>query len=133
MSVPLHGRVLRRLAVYGDKIEFTGVVNLGLVPFREEKKVRLLMKVLDEQLDLPVRSVTVSPDFLQVSVTPAPTTEPDSQGHYYLEIGAPATAPECDFTNSNGRGMGTVSLEFDHPRIPSLDLQVYFTVERRLR
>jgi hypothetical protein len=131
VDIPLQGRILRRLAVYGEEIEFTGVVNLGVVRSGQEKNVRLLMKVRDEQLELTVKNIVTKPDFVGVNVSDASTGSEDSKGHYYLDFTVPKTAPVSDYTNTNGHDLGKVTIQFDHPRITDLELKLYLTVERK--
>jgi hypothetical protein len=126
-ELPLRGKVLRRLAVYGPGIDHTGTVRLGIVTSELGCRHRLLVKVRDPQRELPLRRVVAEPAFLRASLTPATGVSPD-KGLYHLDIELPAhTTP----VRHQGPQAGTLTLQFDHPRIPELTLRVDFAVSNR--
>jgi hypothetical protein len=123
-SLDLRGRVLRRLAVYSDKIEFTGIIDLGVRNKGEGNHVRLFMKVRDEELDLKLRRIETWPKYVSAAVSPTDPEHPGN-GTYYLDVELARDAPVC---NHRLRDHGRVNLEFDHARIPRLDLKTSFAV-----
>jgi hypothetical protein len=126
LAVPISGRVLRRLAVYGVGVEETGILDLGIHPPGAGHQRRLVLKVLDDDLRLEVVRAEFRPDFLQWSLTPAGTEGKDH--FYHLDITIPADAPPCVY---RGVHLGEMKLYFDHPRIPELSLQLALAVISR--
>lgn len=140
--LPVTGKVLRRLAVYGPGIDRAGNVSLGVIDSQKGHTHRLIVKVYDQDQQIRLRQSHVHPDFLKVRLMPYATagvattdgsestdgSETDvrgTKGLYRLEIEVPAgTLP--------GRYLGgqsaTVHCEFDHPRISELQLRLQFTV-----
>lgn len=124
IELPLGGRVMNRLAVYGSGVDSTGTVDLGHVHRGEGLKKKLLVKVRDDVTDLKVTRTTTTPEFIKVGLTPAdPST--GSSRMAYLRIEIPTDAPVCHY---RGRELGTISLEFDHPRIKDLELKAKFAI-----
>jgi hypothetical protein len=124
-ELAIQGRVLRRLAIYGE-VDPRSVVDMGKIVTGNGKRVCLTMKVRDEQLDLPVKKIGVTPEFLHVEVKRY-ETEQLGDGLYHLTIEVPATAPLC--YHYSQEKFGKIHLEFDHPRIKELDLKVAFQVD----
>lgn len=124
-EVALRGKVLRRLSVYGQGIDGTGVVYIGPVPSGQGAELKLLMKVRDQQHDLAVKSVESTPEFLQARVTPRRAVKSGDMSLYELEIKVPSDAPSCFFM---GAPPGQVKIHMAHPRIPTLTLPVKFAV-----
>lgn len=122
-QVALAGKTLKRLAVYGPGIDADGVVTFGAVPSAAGAKKRFLLKIRDAQHSLPVTRVTTTPDFLDVRVIPAEASE--GKGLMYLELAIPPGAPRCDYL---GMRPASIRIEFDHPRIPDLELTASFAV-----
>jgi hypothetical protein len=123
-ELPIHGRVLRRLAVYGE-IDPRAVVDVGKIEQGNAKRVRLTLKVRDEQLDLPVKKIIASPEFLKVNVKRY-EAETLGDGLYHLDVEVPADAPLCTYY-LDGK-YAEIHLEFDHPRIKELNLKAAFMV-----
>jgi hypothetical protein len=119
----LEGRVYRRLGIYGEITEF-GVIDVGSIVRGTAKRTRLRMVVRDEQTELPVRKIETSPDFLRASVTPVNAESP-ADGRYNLLVEVTKDAPACNYL---GRKLGTIRIEFDHPRITPLELKACFAV-----
>lgn len=126
MQLPVSGRVLRRLAVYGVGVEEPGIVDLGVHPPGKGSQRRLVLKVRDEEPQLRLVRAEFRPDFLQATLAPAGTEGKDHL--YHLDITIPAEAPECIY---RGSPLGDMKLFFDHPRIPDLSLQLSLAVMRR--
>ncbi len=123
-DIHFSGEVMGRLAVIGSAIEASGVVSLGTLRQGEEVSVALLLKVRDEEKELPVASIETSPDFLEAEVT-ARSTELNTLGLYEMKITLPATTAPCRHMAGEA---GRVRVVFDHPRITDLDLSVEFIV-----
>jgi hypothetical protein len=124
LEIPLDGQVLRRLAVYGPAITIDGVIDAGLADEGHAKKTRLVLKVRDPDRELRVTKITTSPAFVKASVLPYDRMAAGT-GLMQLEVDIPADAPRCSYL---GVPLGDLHIEFDHPRIPSLDLKVKFAV-----
>lgn len=124
LDVPLSGRVIRRLAVYGPGIDDTGTVDMGILKPRQGLKRRWFMKVRDDQPDIAIERIETTPDFLQVNVTPY-SAATVATGLYCLEIVIPEDAPECAYRGSE---LGRIRLVIDHPRIEDLELRARFAI-----
>lgn len=125
-EIPLHGKVLRRLAVYGPGIDLTGTVDLGIVASSQGRTHRLMLKVYDTDTHLSLKTVHCEPSFLEARIQPA-TAEQAARGIYYLELLVPPDAPDCRYLREKP---GRLRLEFDHPRIEPLELNLVFSVAR---
>ena len=123
-ELPVRGRVLRRLAVYGAGIDRTGTVSLGVVDSQEGHRRRLVMKVRDPDPELRIDRISCHPSFLQIDVTSF-TTKTNTKGLYYLDIEVPKSSPVGRFQASEA---GEIKIHFDHPRISNLALKVDFAV-----
>jgi len=115
----VRGKVIRRLCVYGPEIDVYGTVDMGRVRQGRGAHVRLLLKVRDAERALPVKHIETDPEFLRVWVEPGPVDNPEELGLYYLHIEVPKDAPTFRLPPTR-RAM--IHLEFDHPRVPTLDL-----------
>jgi hypothetical protein len=124
LELPLDGQILRRLAVYGPSITFDGVIDVGQVDEGQAKKTRLVLKIRDPQRELRVTGITTQPDFVKATVLPYEGKSADA-GLLQLEVEIPADAPRCSYL---GVPLGDLHIEFDHPRIPTLDLKVKFAI-----
>ncbi len=123
-ELPIRGRVLRPLAVYGRGIDHTGRVSLGVVKSQEGHRRRLVMKVRDPDPELRVERISCHPSFLQIDVTSF-TTKANKEGLYYLDIKVPKSSPVGRFQAGEA---GEIKIDFDHPRISNLELTVDFAV-----
>jgi hypothetical protein len=123
VTIPLHGKVLRRLSIYGQEIEGDGVIELGTTPQGVGKKLTLVMKVRDPQTDLKVAGVHIKPEFLKASVKPH--VEEGVTGLYDLSLELPPDVPPCTYL---GLLSGELTIDLDHPRIDDLTLEVRFAV-----
>ncbi len=132
LQLPVTGKVFRRLAVYGPAITVDGVIDMGHTEAGESLRKRLVLKVRDELQTLPVTAIRCEPEFIQATIVPY-RGQKEQAGLMYLDVEIPATAPACSYL---GVPLGDLRIEFDHPRIPSLDLKVKFAVmghERKAR
>ncbi|MEX0818041.1 MAG: DUF1573 domain-containing protein [Pirellulaceae bacterium] len=124
LEIPIDGHVLRRLAVYGPAITVDGVIDVGQLDQGQAKKTRLVLKVRDPVQDLRVTHIATSPEFVKAAVLPYNGKNPGA-GLMQLEVEIPADAPRCSYL---GVPLGDLRIEFDHPRIPALDLKIKFAV-----
>lgn len=129
LELPVNGQVFRRLAIYGPSITVDGVIDVGQVDQGQSKIVRLLLKVRDPDRDLRVTGVAARPELIKARVLPY-EGETSESGLRHLEVEIPADAAPCSYL---GVPLGDLKIEFDHPRIPSLDLKVKFAVVGRER
>jgi len=120
-ELPVEGKVIRRLCVYGPEIDVQGTINLGRIRQGTAAHVRLLLKLRDPVSELPVKRIHTTPSFLQVRIEPHGTAESTGLGLYYLHIGVPKDAPTFRLPPAR---RGTIHIEFDHPRCTNLDLPV---------
>ncbi len=127
-ELPLRGKVLRRLAVYGPGVDHTGTVRLGVIPSANGTRHRLLVKTRDPEPDIRLHTVLANPTFLNASLTPV-TGVANGLGLFNLEIIIPPQTAAC---RHQGTETGELLLQFDHPRIPQLKLRVDFAVADRL-
>jgi hypothetical protein len=127
-ELPLQGKVLRRLSVYGPTITTDGVVEMGRLNEGDGKTVKLLLKVRDSQVDLKIREIETTPDFIQVRVEPHQTKSKKKLGLYNLYIEVPTDAPPFRLPPER---MAQLRIEFDHPRIHSLQLPVDLIIMRK--
>jgi hypothetical protein len=124
LELTLSGKVLRRLAVYGPGINHLGTLDLGLVHRGEELDRRLVLKVRDPQPELGLGGIEVTPDFVEVNVTPY-QTDSQATGLYQLDVHIPASAPEGDYRSLRA---GRITLRVGHPRIDDLEMPLSFAV-----
>lgn len=124
LELPIAGKVLRRLAVYGEGVEADGSVDLGILNRGSGCHRRLILKVRDEHPDLTVANIETSPKFVEAVMTPY-QTEGQAGGLYRLELEIPEDAPACVY---RGAELGAVTLRIDHPRIEDLTLKLRFAV-----
>lgn len=126
-EVALQGKVLRRLSVYGPTIMTSGVVDMGRLKEGTGKTVKLLLKVRDTDIELKVRQVKTTPDFLQVHIEPHKSQSNKHLGLYDLYIEVPQNAPPFRLPPDR---MAQLQIEFDHPRIGNLELPIDLIISR---
>ncbi len=129
LKIPIRGRVLRRIAVYGKGIDSNGTISFGVVPSGREHMRRLIVKVHDNDPHLSVRDLQITPSFVTARLLPY-GRESGIDNLYHLLISLPATAPE---TICRGEQLGMIRFEFDHPRIKELVLNLDFILHDRMR
>lgn len=122
INVPISGKVLRRLSLYGPAIDSTGEVSLGETTQGTPLSTTLLARVKDEQKDLKIREIKTVPDFIQVELN---RKEEAPAGSYDLTVRIPDDAPSISYLGSR---IGSIKILFDHPRIKTLELRVSFAV-----
>jgi hypothetical protein len=127
-SLSVQGKVLRRLSAYGPQVDARGTILMGRVMQGRSASVKLLLKLRDEEKQLTVRRIETSPDFLQVRLEPHQVEDGKEVGLYQLHVEVPATASTFRLPPDQ---TGFVRLEFDHPRVPHLQLPVDLVVYPR--
>ncbi len=121
--LPIEGKITGRIGIYGNNIDATGLINLGVLRRGYEKRLRFVVKVRDPQKELPNPRFEVSPDFLKAELHSQTNV---AAGLYFLDIIIPADAPTCLHLSEDC--YGKVELLTDHPRIPSRLLRLKFAV-----
>ena len=127
-ELAVHGKVLRRLAVYGPAITTSGVVDIGRIREGDGAQVKLLLKVRDPDVDLTIRHLSTTPGFLQVRIERHESDSDRQLGLYYLYVEVPNDAPPFRLPPDR---MAQLTIEFDHPRIGTLNLPVDLIITRR--
>lgn len=123
-ELPLRGKTLRRFTINGPFSENDALL-IGQVPHGAGKTMRLLVRVRDEDLALPIQSIEVQPGFLKVVVEPHLEKNLAMPGLYDLVIEIPADAPACQYM---GNPVGSLRITTGHPRVPEIKLQVMLAV-----
>ena len=121
-EIPIEGKVLRRLAIYGDGIDSTGTIKLPKVRQGKGLTKYFVVKVRDPDPILKVSKVTTVPDFLEVQFEP--NSKFKKPGAYRMRLEIPSTAPRSVHMGDPGQ----LHVEFDHPRLEDIDLKVEFAV-----
>lgn len=121
-TIPVEGRVLGRISVLGEITEF-GSIEFGPLPYGKGGVKRYKVKVRDQQTEIPVRALKVTPGFVKVTLEPAPNAS--VAGLYDLTVEIPPDTEPCVHRVSDA---GKIHFEFDHPRVTTLDLEVDFSV-----
>ena len=123
VSLPVLGKVLRRFSVYGAGIHDNGIIDLGSVPTGNAKRLKFLLKVRDDELELNVKDIQVSPEFLKVQLVKH--VDDQTPGIYDLIVELPDNVAPCQYL---GNPLGSFTITTDHPRIPTIELAVSFAV-----
>jgi hypothetical protein len=123
-EVPIAGRVLRPLAVYGPGIDQFGLLELGTIRSHEGLQRQLVVKVRDDERQLKVVEVRTEPEFLQANLSELGDGAAPA-GVYRLEVSIPPGAPTGIHNRLNE---ASIHVEFDHPRIKQLKLRSRFTI-----
>jgi hypothetical protein len=124
-ELPVEGKVIRRLSVYGPEIDVHGTIDLGRVRQGNTAHVRLMLKLRDPVRDLPVKHMQTKPPFLHVWIEPYQADASKELGLFYLHIEVPKSAPTFRLPPTE---RGAIHVEFDHPRCTTLDLPVDLVV-----
>jgi hypothetical protein len=122
-ELPLTGKVVRRVAVYGAGIDAEGNIQFGIVRSREGQRRRFIVKVRDDEPGLKIENISTAPAFVVATLQPA--TVLGAKGLYHLDLEIPKGTRPCNFINEE---RGKVRIDFDHPRIDSLELSLEFAV-----
>lgn len=126
-ELPLTGNVPGGRTVYGEKIDYRGVVHLGPLRPGEGAKARLTMTLREEPRSAKVIRVEKEPDFLVVDAGPY---KPGSEriGIYKIDIEVPRDAPPSNYMRHRA---AKVKVALDHPTLPEVELKVEFAVLNR--
>ncbi len=122
---PRQGKEPRRIAVYGEGVDDTGTIHLGIVPTGVRHQWTFLVKVHDEVTSLEVVDIRVVPEFLEVQFQPYGRNH-GIRNLYHLRVALPATAPACVYRVHR---LGSIEITFEHPRIERLKLDVDFVLQ----
>jgi hypothetical protein len=123
LELPLRGKTLNRYTIFGPFDEHDALL-IGQVP-QVGKKMRLTLKLRDEDLALPIKGIVTEPSFLKVSVEPHREANLATPGLYDLNIEVPADAPVCQYM---GNPQGSLRITTSHPRVPEIKLKVMLSV-----
>jgi len=123
-ELPLLGRTLKRFSIQGPFNEHDALL-IGQVPHGAGKKMRLTLKLRDEDLALPIQGIETEPSFLKVSIEPHREANLATPGLYDLNIEVPADAPVCQYM---GNPQGSLRITTSHPRVPEIKLKVMLSV-----
>lgn len=123
LTVPLHGRVLGRLSVFGAGVDQFGSVMFGTLAYGKGKTIQLTVKLRDTDPELKVSNLVVEPQFVKVELKPHPNQQ--RAGLYDLTVEIPPETEPCAYRVGHE---GRIHFEFDHPRVKKLDLKVDFSV-----
>jgi hypothetical protein len=124
LELQLRGKVLPRYAILGPITERDGLV-LGQVNQREGKTLRMSLKLRDDELSLPIRSIEVVPRYLKVTLEPHKEADLATPGLFDLTIEVPADAPVGQYL---GNPHGNVRISTGHPRVPEIQFKVTLAV-----
>lgn len=123
LEVDVHGNVIRRLSVRGGpELQYDGTVYFGTVRPESGAETRLMIQVRDQDKELIVKDIKVTPDFLHAELKPFDGISAKA-GMYYLDVAVPAGQRRA---NHLGLDAGKIVVEFDHPRVEPLQLFVQF-------
>jgi hypothetical protein len=122
-EVPVQGRVLRRLSVFGEGIDFDGTLDLDIVNTTSGAERVLTVRVHDQDPQLNVTTTTTQPSFVEAHLERFPGAK--DAGIYRLRLRIPPDATPGYYRRDK---IGKVVLKFDHPRIDSLELGLSFVV-----
>lgn len=123
IEIPIHGRIKNRISLYGAGIDSSGVVDMGHIRGGKGAKRRFLVRVHDRESELEVSNLQVEPEFVEVRLTAHESSS--GKRNLYLKVEVPADAPQCLYL---GEKLGKIQLQFDHPRIKELELDVKLAV-----
>jgi|GEM_PF-5133986 len=125
LTIPIEGKVLRPISVYGQGIDATGTIQFGILPAGIQHQKHLIVKVYDDDPRLVVRAIQVEPKFLDVQLQPYGKSE-GVNNLYRLTVALPATAPACVYRIQR---LGKIHIMLTHPRLQQLSLRVDFVLQ----
>jgi hypothetical protein len=100
-------------------------IQLGNVAEGQAKRVKLLAKVRDPEVEISEPDVETFPAFLKAQFSPH---EGGQKGLYDITIELPDDQTPCQFNSSP---VGRVKIETHHPRIGAVELLVTFAIVPR--
>jgi hypothetical protein len=127
-TIDVCGKVVRRISLTAtNEISLTedGIARIGRVESQVGKTVDFLLTVNDPHKQIVIRKATMEPSFIQYKLAPL-NKNVDKHGVYKLQIKIPVGAAPALFDRTGS--FGSVHLEFDHPRVHSLDFDLDFFI-----
>lgn len=121
-EIPIKGRVVRRVAVYGKGIDSTGKMTLGKVRQGKGLVKHFTVKVRDEDPNLVLSNVEAEPDFIQLAVEPY--EKANTPGLYRMTVSIPKAAPPTVRMGEFGKLM----VAFKNPRLKPLEFDLEFAI-----
>ncbi|MEC7355992.1 MAG: hypothetical protein VX111_15000, partial [Planctomycetota bacterium] len=121
ISLSVQGYTAKRLTIFGKELSSEGTVNFGVVTSSKGKVSKMFLRINDEEKKIVLKEAQVSPRYLKVEVEP----QNPEKGLYTLTMSIPPYSPPGTFTADTA---GKIRLEFDHPRIKELDLQIHAVI-----
>lgn len=121
-ELPINGRVLRRVSLYGSGIDSTGLVKLGKVRHGKGMKKYFTVKVRDQEPSIAVKEVVADPEYLQVSFLQ--NEKVNKPGLYRMLLEIPPSAPVGNHMGDHGK----LQVIFQNPRFEDIDLNVEFAI-----
>lgn len=121
LEIPVEGKVAGRQMVVGPKLDASGSVEFGTLVPGQGASATLTLRISDREPPLSGATVSVQPEFLQVSVEPIKA----EKGLHRITVTIPTDAPSGVWS---GDQPGSMKVAFDHPRLEPLSLDVRFTV-----
>jgi len=103
------GSVLPCVTMTGKKFGVGQTFNLGPLRCWEGAKERFTLTVRDDHRSLEIKSIEVTPDFLQVEVVPMLPDKPAS-GLYWVTVVIPKDAPPSNYVGSRKGGSSGASV-----------------------
>ena len=123
-ELPLRGKTLKRFTISGPFNE-NDFLLIGHVPHGAGKTLRLMIKLRDENLSLPIQSIEAEPSFLKIAVEPHQEADLATPGLYDLIIEVPANAPVGQYM---GNPHGSLRISTGHPRVPEIKLKLMMAI-----
>ncbi|MGI8977904.1 MAG: DUF1573 domain-containing protein [Pirellulaceae bacterium] len=123
-ELPLRGKTLKMFTINGPFNE-NDFLLLGQVPQGAGKTLRLMIKLRDEDLSLPIQSIEAEPSYLKIAVEPHQEADLATPGLYDLIIEVPADAPVGQYM---GNPHGSLRISTGHPRVPEIKLKLLMAV-----
>jgi hypothetical protein len=121
--IPLIGKVVRRLSVYGKDINILGTIEAGTLDQNKGFGASYTVRVNDDDPNLKVIDTFATPPFIEVGF--APFRDTVKPGLYRLNVRIPPNTNPAAYIGAN---QGKLTILFDHPRISELELGVEFVV-----
>lgn len=118
IRVPVQLKVVRPITVSGPGAVGDRLLKLGRAARSTELTRKFLIKVTDSAPELAVAKTAVSPDYLRVALEPLKVNERSAL--YRLVVVVPPGVEGALM----GDKAGKIRLEFDHPRVRELELDV---------
>lgn len=119
MRVAIAGELRQQLAVIGPGVLDNRLLKLGRAKQGSELRKKFLIKISDDLPKLVIREQQVTPEYLQVAIEPYQAGATSSL--YRMEVVVPAGKATAALMGEN---LGKIHVQFDHPRVRELHLDV---------